>query len=53
MCFEGPLTSVVEGLIKTFGAISLRFHRWQHHWALTKRMDKLLEGVRCVASRHE
>jgi hypothetical protein len=30
-CFEGLLTSIVEGLVKTFSGISLHFHHWQHH----------------------
>jgi hypothetical protein len=30
MLQKGPLTTVVEHLVKTFGTISLRFHHCQH-----------------------
>jgi hypothetical protein len=53
---KGPLTTVVEHLVKRFGTISLRFHHCQAciFGSLAKGTVKLLEGVwHIAASRHE
>ncbi len=56
MLQKGPLTTVVEHLVKTFGTISLRFHHCQHAslalWQkgrlnCWREFDKLLHTEMC------